>query len=310
MDSLLIRRQFSRNVLLRLALFSLLLAALIVWNMDYVTAVYFHKQINNTGHYINGTITALFLIGILRVAASLFDYLGEERALFRFLNNLEQGDSEDPLRGVSRHSLIAHRYQMLLKAYEARAPINQGALAATLVAAESSHNSTPRYINNILILCGVFGTIVALSLALLSASNMLENDVNAEGIGMVFFALSTAQNATISAIIYYIFLGYFNMKLGDVQTNLISGIEQVTHTYLMPRFQVKTENVLYEFTGLIRALQGLVEQMEDTQEGLVAMEEKIMSLLEAQTGLPERLLREMHGIKHILTEGFRLANEE
>jgi hypothetical protein len=310
MDSLLIQRHFSRSILLRLFVFSAVAAGLVFWNRDFVDSVYFKNQLSNTGYVINGVIALLFLVGLFRIMLALFYYLREESALHRFLDNLESSSADTPLRKVPMASLISRRYQLMVKLYEARAPINHSALASTLVASESSRYSTPRYINNILILTGVFGTIVSLSLALLGASDMLESSVNVGGMGIVIHGMSTALSTTITAIVCYVFFGYFNMKLSDVQTNLISGIEQVTSNHLMPRFQVKTENVLYEFTGLIRSLQGLVEQMEDSQEGLIALEEKMLGLVEDQAGYPERMINELQTVKHILTEGFRLSGDD
>lgn len=309
MDSLLLHRNKSRNILLRLVFFSLIALGLVYFNLNFVKDVYFHNQLTNTGYIINGVILLLFLFGILRIMIALFSYMGEEKALDAFIQNLENKGPDSPLHKVPLNSLIAHRYQLLRRMYENHAPINHSALAATLVASESSRGSTPRYINNILILTGVFGTIASLSLALLGASDLLENSVNVGGMGIVIHGMSTALNTTITAILCYVFFGYFNMKLADVQTNLISGIEQVTSHYLMPKFQIKTDSVLYEFTGLIRSLQVLVDQMQDSQEGITKMEEKVLQQLEKQGAFPEQMLKEMHSVKHILTEGFRLADQ-
>lgn len=309
MDSLLLHRNKSRNTLVRLVIFSLLVAGLVFYNLDFIRDVYFHNQLTNTGYIINGVILLLFFFGILRIMIVLFSYMGEEKALEGFVQNLGSKGLDSPLYKVPLDSLIGHRYQLLRTMYENHAPINHSALAATLVASESSRGSTPRYINNILILTGVFGTIASLSLALLGASDMLENSVNVGGMGIVIHGMSTALNTTITAILCYVFFGYFNMKLADVQTNLISGIEQVTSHYLMPKFQIKTDSVLYEFTGLIRSLQVLVDQMQDTQENLVKMEEKALGQLEQQGVFPEQMLKEMGQVKHILTEGFRLAEK-
>jgi hypothetical protein len=309
MDSLLLHRNKSRNTLLRLVAFSLLVAGLIYLNLDFLRDVYFHNQLTNAGYIINSVILLLFFIGLFRIIIVLFSYMGEEKALEGFVLNLNSKGLDSPLHKVPLNSLIGHRYQLMRKMFENHAPINHSALAATLVASESSRGSTPRYINNILILTGVFGTIASLSLALLGASDLLENSVNVGGMGIVIHGMSTALNTTITAIVCYVFFGYFNMKLADVQTNLISGIEQVTGHYLMPKFQIKTESVLYEFTGLIRSLQVLVDQMQDNQEGLAKMEEKMLGQLEHQDLFPGQVLKEMSQVKQILVEGFRLAEQ-
>lgn len=310
MDSLLLNRNKSRNILLRLVLFSLVAGGLVFLNLDFIKDVYFHNQLTNTGYIINSVILLLFFFGIIRIMIALISYMGEERALVGFVQNLNSKGLDSPLHKVPLNSLIGHRYQAMRRMFENHAPINHSALAATLVASESSRGSTPRYINNILILTGVFGTIASLSLALLGASDLLENSVNVGGMGIVIHGMSTALNTTITAILCYVFFGYFNMKLADVQTNLISGIEQVTSHYLMPKFQIKTESVLYEFTGLIRSLQVLVDQMQDSQEGLARMEEKMLAQLEQQGQFPQQMLSEMSQVKHILVEGFRLADQK
>lgn len=310
MDSLLLNRNKSQNILLRLVFFSLLVAGLVFLNLEFIRDVYFHNQLTNTGYIINSVILLLFFFGIIRIMITLIGYMGEEKALIGFVQNLNSKGLDSPLHKVPLDSLIGHRYQVMRKMFENHAPINHSALAATLVAAESSRGSTPRYINNILILTGVFGTIASLSLALLGASDLLENTVNVGGMGIVIHGMSTALNTTITAILCYVFFGYFNMKLADVQTNLISGIEQVTSHYLMPKFQIKTESVLYEFTGLIRSLQVLVDQMQDSQEGLARMEEKMLAQLEQQGQFPRQMLEEMSQVKHILVEGFRLADQK
>ena len=193
--------------------------------------------------------------------------------------------------------------------FEANCPINHGALASTLVASESTRNSLPKFINNVLILTGVFGTIVSLSIALIGASDLLTSAINMGSMGMVVHGMSTALSTTITAIICYLYFGYFYLKLHDVQTNLISGIEQVTATYLIPKFQVHTESVLYEFSGLLRSLQRLVSQLELSQGTFEALEKHILETLDGyQRNIP-RLSTEMDDIKRVLKRGFRLPDK-
>ncbi len=310
MDSLLIRHHLSRNILIRLLLFSALGAGLLYWNLDFINSIYFRNQLTQTGYLINGAIAALFLFGILRITLSLLSYAKEESALFRFINNIQSGKQDSPLYKVEKSSLIAARYQTMMHLHQALTPINQSALAATLVAAESTRNSSARFINNTLILTGVFGTIVSLSLALLGASDLLKDSVNVGGMGIVIHGMSTALSTTITAIISYLFFGYFHMKLSDVQTNLLSGIEQVTTLHLMPTFEIKPDNAVYEFTGLLRSAQELMEQMRDTQEGLAGVEQKALNLLEEQARQSRRYNDSLEEIKETLIRGFRLDSDQ
>jgi hypothetical protein len=266
--------------------------------------------LTSVGLVINGAILVLFAVGLLQTTSILLSYMREETALARFVRNVERRPDSEPLRGVSTASLVARRYATLRRLHEARTPINQNALAAALVASESTRNGTPRYINNILILSGVFGTIVSLSLALIGASDVLENAISATGMGMVIHGMSTALSTTITAIVCYVLFGYMFQRLTDAQTNLISGIEQVTTTYLMPKFQVQTDNVLYEFTGLIRSLQGLVDQMQTSQRGFEATQEHLGDTLEMYRDKVDGLDERLETIVRHLRSGFRLRDDE
>jgi len=310
LESINLRRNYSRNTLLRMILLAAAAAGIGLWKYDLINAVYFKDQLTQMGFVINGAILILFAVGLLRTVIILLSYMREEAALTRFIRNVEKRPDVDALKGISTTTMIARRYATLRRLHEARTPINQNALAATLVASESTRNGTPRFINNILILTGVFGTIVSLSMALIGASNMLENAISATGMGMVIHGMSTALSTTITAIVCYVFFGYIYQRLTDAQTNLISGIEQVTTTYLMPKFQVQTDSVLYEFTGLIRSLQGLVDQMQKSQLGFESTQDQLADTLEMYREKSEGLDERLDTIVRQLRVGFRLRDDE
>jgi hypothetical protein len=283
-------------------------AALIVWKHEYINSVYFRDQLTATGWIINGAIIALFSLGVLKMVSIFISYSREEAAMVRFLKNISS-EAPDTLKGVSRRSIISRRFTTLEKLHQSHTPVNQSALASTLVASESTRNSFPRFISNTLILTGVFGTIVSLSLALIGASDLLENAINVNGMGLVIHGMSTALSTTITAIACYMYFGYFFIKLTDVQTNLISAIEQVTTTHLMPRFQMQTDSVLYEFTGLIRSLQGLVQQMAQSQSNFTEVEQNLVETVETYKSNVEGMNQELADIKGILRIGFRLGEK-
>ncbi len=309
MGSIQLRRNFSRNVLIRMIILSAIIAALMVWKFEFINQVYFRDQLTPTGLIINGTIVGLFAIGILRMITIFLHYAQEENALIRFLRNLREGE-QDPLNRIHKKAIIANRYRTMQGLYKANCPINHGSLASTLVANESTRNSLPKFINNILILTGVFGTIVSLSIALIGASDLLATSVNVGGMGMVVHGMSTALSTTITAIVCFIFFGYFNLKLSDVQTNLISAVEQVTVNELLPRFQVQTDSALYEFTGLVRSLQGLVSQMKTAQQGMEEVEQRVLSTVQSYQEQSLGMHEDLSEIKHILKVGFRLHEDD
>lgn len=308
MDTINFQRHQGRNSLLRMIIFAIAVAALIIWKIDYINTVYFRDQLTYTGWVVNGVIVILFALGILKIIITFLSYSREEAALNRFIKNIDS-NADDSLKGVSRKSIIARRFLTLEKLHENHTPVNQSALASTLVASESTRNSFPRFINSTLILTGVFGTIVSLSLALIGASDMLENAINVNGMGLIVHGMSTALSTTITAIACYMFFGYFFVKLTDVQTNLISAVEQVTTSHLMPRFQMQTDNVLYEFTGLIRSLQSLVNQMVQSQTSFQDAEKQLTSSAEVFREHVEGMNQELADIKGILRIGFRLGEK-
>lgn len=304
------RPHFSRNTLLLMLLLALVVGSFISWQLELVTTIYFKAQLTSLGLIINGAILALFAVGMMRMIMILLSYTGEESAIGRFIRNQELEGIEEPLQKVPDNSIIARRYHTMEHLHQANTPVVQGALAASLLAAESTRTSLPKFISNILILSGVFGTIISLSIALLGASDLLENAVNVSGMGLVIHGMSTALSTTITAIICYLFFGYFYLKLTDAQTNLVSAIEQVTTTYLMPRFQVQADTTLYEFTGLVRSLQALVKQMHTSQKVITKAELSLLSNIDQYQEKLEEQSESMETMNQLLRRGFRLRDEE
>ena len=304
------RPHFSRNTLLLMLLLAVLVGSFIFWKQDLVSTIYFKAQLTSLGLIINGAILTLFGVGVLRIIMIFLSYTREEASVGRFIRNQELDNNETPLRGVPDNSIIARRYHTMEHLHQASTPVVQGALASSLLAAESTRTSLPKFISNILILSGVFGTIISLSIALLGASDLLENAVNVSGMGLVIHGMSTALSTTITAIICYLFFGYFYLKLTDAQTNLVSAIEQVTTTYLMPRFQVQSDTTLYEFTGLVRSLQALVNQMQTSQRAITKVE---LHLLQKVDEYQENLVQQaesLENVNQLLRRGFRLRDDQ
>ncbi len=301
------RPRFSRNTLLLMLLVAGAFAALVHWKFDLLRSLYLENQLTTLGWVVNGAILALFGLGVLRMVQIFVAYMGEEAALERFIRNQEL-ENADPLEGVPSKSLIARRFQTMERLFEAGAPVDQSVLASTLVASESTRTSFPRYVSNILILTGVFGTIVSLSIALLGASDLLENTVNVSGMGLVIHGMSTALSTTITAILCYLFYGYFHLRLTDAQTNLVSAIEQVTATWLAPRFRVEPETTLYEFTGLVRALQNLVGRMEQSHKLIMKVETQLLKAVDHYQEHAEKMDLELATITELLRKGFRLRD--
>ena len=304
------RHHYSLDSIVRMLLLAVLLLAAVIWKWDFIYSIYFKDQLTQLGLVINGAILVLFLIGIVRIIFSFLHFMREERALLRFIHNQQKQPERDPLHEIPSNSLIGQRYTVLHELHTNHTPISHNALASTLVATESTRNSLAKFINNTLILTGVFGTIVSLSIALIGASDILESSISATGMGMVIHGMSTALSTTITAIVCYFYFGYFYLRVTDAQTNLVSGIEQITATHLLPKFQVETNTVLYEFTGLIHSLQELVTQMQTSQNTFNKNQEKMDKTFHHYQSEVKGINQNLHTIIDQLRLGFRLRNDD
>ncbi len=305
------KSQYSRQILLRLVLVTLVVTGLLAWQVEYIVDIYFRNQITQVGYVINGSILFLFFLGLGKIIMVLGFYAREERTLHRYHQAAEQGIVSSGLEGLDQNAIISQRINTVLTLAKRGGTIDHGALASTLMAAESTRISTPKFINSVLILTGVFGTIIALSIALLGASELIESSIaSGDGIGVVIHGMSTALSTTITAIICYFFFGYFYLKMTDVQTNFLSGVEFVTAAYLIPEHHVDEKGSLREFVGLIRALQSVVERIEESQQNF----DRVSNVLEENVNQHNDSLRglgtEVGQINTILREGFRLGDSE
>ncbi len=301
------KSSYSFNVLLRLIVAAILVLVLIYYNSEYIQNVYLKNQLTHTGYIINGSIVAIFLLGMGKLFLSLLFYWREEQAVGKFIVNVHHDDF-DPSDSVNKKSLIYHRYMTMQSIYRQHASINQSALAAAMVAAESTRLSLPKFVSNILILTGVFGTIISLSIALLGASNLME-DNGIASMGQVIHGMSTALSTTTTAIICYLLFGYFYLKLTDIQTNLFSAIEQITSQHLMPRFSHQSENLIHQLAELIKSLRHTAANMQLSQQQYLEMGAKVKDITTTYDQRISGMSDDITDIKELLRLGFRLPDD-
>jgi hypothetical protein len=299
------RASYSRSILLQLILLSILLLLIIIINLDFVAEIYFKNQQTRVGYVVNGSILVLFAVGLFRIIALLLRYSLEESALAKFLRNVENEETR-PTDKISKNSLIARRYKSVVEISKHNVAVNHSALASTLLASESTRMSLPKFITNILILTGVFGTIVSLSIALLGASNIIDSADGLGNMGMVIHGMSTALSTTTTAIVCYLFFGYFYLKVTDVQTQLLSGIEQATALYIMPRFTYQTDSMLHELGTLVRALREAAERMGQVEVDFAEAGRNMNNMVGAYADNLGNLDQNIEEIKGLLRTGFRL----
>jgi hypothetical protein len=300
----------SLKIIIQLACVAALLAIAIAWNFDFIYRFYFENQQTGTGILINSAIASLLLIGMGNILYLLLHYKNEEKAIAGFVNNIESL-SPDLLEGLPRNALVVKRYATMKSIQSAAGEINHSALSAMLTADEGTRLGLIRFINNILILTGVFGTIVSLSIALLGASDLIDSAAGSlGGMGLVIHGMSTALSTTITAIISYVIFGYFYTRLNDVQTHLISGIEHLTSVYLMPKFVKTSEDVTNRMSDLIKAVILAGENLKSTQEVYHASALALHESISSNRQQFDNLSADLAEIKSLLREGFRLPKSD
>ncbi|MFV9614720.1 MAG: hypothetical protein ACNYZG_02125 [Gammaproteobacteria bacterium] len=301
------KTNYSRSVLFQFLVLSLLTGFFLLINHEFLINFYIKNQATNTGYIVNGSILSLFLIGVARLITLLLRYSREENALARFIHNVEN-DETLPTQRINKKSLIYNRYLSVLEISKHNVAVNHSALASTLSATESTRLSLPRFISNILILTGVFGTIISLSIALVGASDIIDSADGISGMSIVIHGMSTALSTTATAIVCYLFFGYFYMKLTDVQTELLSGIEQATTLYIMPRFTYQTDSMLHEVGNLVKALHEAARVMANTQADFAEAGRNLKALTGTNDESLMRLSADINEIKSLLRDGFRLSS--
>jgi hypothetical protein len=292
-------------MLIRLIVLGAVAVIVLLANYQFISELYFKNQQTPVGLVVNGGILLIFLLGLVKIVTTLSHYMQEEAALARFVRQFSK-DPEKLMKGVSPKSVIARRHNTIRKLSEEHARINHSALAATLAADENTRISFTRYVSNILILTGVFGTIVSLSVALVGASNLLDTAQDSGSMGLVIHGMSTALSTTITAILCYLFYGYFYLKLSDAQTHFLSGVEEVTSVYLLPEYAHDSDSMLHEVTGLIHGLREAAKGMRDIQQEYAEAGNRLHVIAADLGEQMNGMTRSVDGIKVLLREGFRL----
>ena len=253
----------SRTILRRVVIVAVAIVLLVALFSDTLWMIYFSNQPTMLGYILNASIFMLFFFAMARVVAILIAYRQEEEALNLFHRNHQALGANHYLDAVKAESIIAGRvrtmHEMCLKGTE----IPHQALAATLLAQESTRTGTVRFLHNVLILCGVLGTIVSLSIALLGAGNMLQDAAATSGMGLVIHGMSTALSTTMSAILCYLVLAYFLSAIQNLQTRFLGRVEEVTSTLLMPIYQVKEESVSQHAVALVEQAKLLLQTINE-----------------------------------------------
>ena len=303
------RNNQSTRVLFQMGVVLFIVVAIAIWQWDYLIDLYIHNQITYVGWIINGAILALFLLGLGRMVHLFVIYSEEEKALDLFVEATRAEDLDSLDERLPPDSIIGQRYATVLNFFSSRTEINHNALAATLLARETSKTSFIKFVNNILILAGVFGTIVSLTVALIGASTAISATDSLRGIDVVIHGMSTALSTTMTAILAYFLFGYFYLKLMDTQSYVLGWVEHETATQLIPRYQAATRSPEQALAEMLTGTVETIDKFNNFINQIQALGASQSQMLDNFEQLSDQNMRMLSDIRGILREGFRLRGE-
>lgn len=297
----------------------LLITILIFLFRDVLTPFFYSKQLGGLGIILNLAIVLLFLMGLIRMMALFLSYAHEEDVLERFIDRVKD-NAANPLHKLDNKSLIVERVNALQILYDQNAEINQGSLAAIVAAGESARFTLVRFVHNILIISGVFGTVVSLSVALFNAEGLLNTPDDMQKMGAILGGMSTALKTTITAILCYTIFSYFHLRLQDIRTQLLANLEQTTALYVMPHFRTTEGSILNDVSILTTELRQAAEAVIKIQERFLQAGDRLQLAVDDLQGqistIGHSLARtvetnseDLRVIRESIREGFRLDDK-
>lgn len=297
----------SYSTVLQIIVLLLLVAGATVFNKDVVMRFFETTQTGHMGLVLNGLIILMFAFGLLRIILLLLSYAREQGVLRHFIGRV-QDKVANPTYQLRKSALIVGRYQAVQLINQQNAVVDQSALAATLAATQSSRFTLVRFVNNTLILMGVFGTIVSLSVALFGAAELLDSPDSLDKMGTIIGGMSTALSTTITAILCFVFFSYFHLRLQDARTQLLANIEEVTALYILPRFHTSEENMLHDVSALTSELRQSAEAVRKIQDRFLQAGDRLqLAVDDLQTAIGGGS-EDIRIIRDSLREGFRLTD--
>lgn len=298
-----------RSVLFQMLLFFLVIATILLMQKKALFGLYEHGELSRMGIVLNGLIIMLFLFGLFRIMMVLMRYAREQEIVNRLANNLRDNVAR-PTSALPSSALAVMRYEKIRWINQQNAPVNQAALAASLNASESSRLTLIRFVNNILILTGVFGTVVSLSIALVGASGILDSPESMAQMSVIIGGMSTALSTTISAIVCYIAYAYFFLRLNDVKIKLLSNIEDITSLYILPQITHTEQSIVRDVAKLTIALREAAVQLQTVEQQFITAGQGLQAAVESMHSQVNHVGDNMHEIKELVRKGFRLSDEK
>lgn len=311
-------RQILTQMIIVLAAAVIVAVLVFLWKIDAVSAVLFGDP---RPLILNGVILILFGLGVWQLFKGVRHYQRQEAQITEFVARRAEGyPTEQVLAEFNEPSLLVERHSTIKELFEGGGPVDHGAISAIMLAGESLNLSFPRFVNNVLILTGVFGTVSSLIFALVGASEVLQTAVPGSGMGLLLLGMNTALTTTATAIVCYFFFTYFFHRFTDLQTWVISRLERASLMYMVPDFAYEAETVNHQTKLLVEDVRQLVSEMREGLGGIAGavarLDESATSRHEqgnkfivrqdSQNGKLDESLAQLAELRSVLVEGFRL----
>ncbi len=278
------KMNLSLQYLLRLVVVLTIGTLALAWKYSFLTTVYGAGNLSPLSYALNGLVLFLFIVGVGKIVKAYLHYSFEENQIALYLEE-RNINKENSILSLSPQSILYKRYMRIKQLYDDGIPINHGAIASIMVAEESRYLSFPKFVNNVLILTGVFGTIVSLILALIGAGSILKTSVAGEGMWLIINGMNTALTTTATAIVSYFLYTYFYNKLLDLQTAIFSKVEDVVMRVMIADFVYEQDEVDYRSA---KAIEQLTETVAALSTNYAAIERAIEALTANQAEMVER----------------------
>ncbi|MEB4592110.1 hypothetical protein VSS37_14050 [Candidatus Thiothrix sp. Deng01] len=283
----------------------LLMAAAVLLGKDQLLEFFHTTRAGMLGVVLNGIILLIFLLGLARMIWLFLSYTHEQGVLLRFIRRAED-NAANPVYGLPETALVVNRYYAVQTIARQNAEVNQAALASTLMAGQVAQFTLVRFVNSILILAGVLGTVISLAVALMGAAGLMNTADNMKNMWDIIGGMSNSLSTTVTAIVCYLFFAYFYLRLQDARTQLLANIEDVTALYILPRFKHAENNLLHDVAVLAAELRRAAEAVTQIEDRFLHAGERLQLAVDdlqsavAQSGDNIRIIRDS------VREGFRL----
>lgn len=304
-----IRKSSANSTLIQVVVFLIAIAALLLIKKDAISHLYTSGEISKTGMIINGIIIGLFIVGMFRIIMVLFRYINEDNVILKLVSFLKE-NANNPISRLPEKTIAVQRYKAVKWVTKQGAEVNHAAMAASTNASESSRLTLIRFVHSTLILAGVFGTVVSLSMALIGAAGLLNSPEGVKEMGTIISSMSSALSSTVTAIVCFFIFAYFYLRLNDARIQMLTHIEDMTSLYLLPKLSKKhTEDSMINEVGELAAkLNMAADRLVQVEHTFIQAGERLQLAVDSLQGKIQS--NSLDDIKDLIRKGFHLSEPE